>query len=509
MKNTYSNANTLSPEEAKEKARVKIVKLVFVFYFLLVFEGALRKWFLPGEMSKYIYFIRLPVVLLIYYTTLKNKLWPKKTPIFNFGMFMFKLGLVYIVFQYFYTIRYVPSEGKTIVLNTPLSLLYGWRMYFFYIPFAFIIGNTLKGKDLKRLLLLTLIFALPMSAICYKQMHSPTTARINKVGAGDYQGYVTVSGYTGTGESTVYVKVGRGWVVKSAGGSVIRTTGTFTYFHGYQIFLGSIIAAVFIAWILPQKHRPLKRNLLVVCSIATAVSYALDVTRFPTFLAGFIAISSLISSHYIKDFRTRTRARMFSLILVALGLLVAFKYYAGLQEARTQRFDKEYIGGRTHGMFTDVLLKVGDYFSIGRGLGSGTPGGRALGSILHRYVTTTYESEWQNIMWEAGYIMGVMYLYFRIWLVVWLFKGAVRATARSDNPTPLILWGFISSILLIWYITKIGTVNGYGWLFAGLCIAANRLGGEEPWDTLPEEETETREETKERGLPFRGSKFKE
>ena len=494
MKNTYLNANTLSPEEAKEKARMKIVKLVFIFYFLLVFEGALRKWFLPAGLSKYIYFIRLPVVLLIYFTALKNKLWPKKTPIYKFGMFLFKLGLIYIVFQYFYTIRYIAELGKTVALNTPLSLLYGWRMYFFYIPLAFIIGDTFKGKDLKRLLLLTLIFALPMSVICYKQMHSPPTARINIAGAGDWRGYITISGFTGTGESTSYVKVGRDWVVKSAGGSLLRTTGTFTYFHGYQIFLGSIIAAVFIAWILPQKHRPLKRNLLAVCSVATVISYALDITRFPTFLAAFVSISSFIASFFIKDFKTRTRARMFSLILVVLGIFVVFRYYSGLHKARTSRFDKEYVGGRATSMFTDVLERAKDYFSIGAGLGAGTPGGRALGSTLGRYAKVFSESEWQNIMWEGGWIMGLLYIYFRIWLVVFLFKGAVKATARSNNPTPLVLWGFISSILLIWYITKIGTVNGYGWLFAGLCMAANRLGGEEPWDTLPEEESEPRGE---------------
>ena len=82
---------------------------------------------------------------------------------------------------------------------------------------------------------------------------------------------------------------------------------------------------------------------------------------------------------------------------------------------------------------------------------------------------------------EAGLLLGAMYLYFRFWLVLWLFKNAVAATERSNNPAPIIMFGFISSVLLVWYLTKIGSVNSVGWMYAGICMALNRLDSGGLW----------------------------
>jgi len=57
-----------------------------------------------------------------------------------------------------------------------------------------------------------------------------------------------------------------------------------------------------------------------------------------------------------------------------------------------------------------------------------------------------------------------------------LGMGAIRATSRSSNPLPLALFAVMGPVILIWYICHIGTINGYGWIFAGFCLAANKLG---------------------------------
>ena len=43
-----------------------IKKLIWAYFFLLLFEGALRKWFLPG-LSQGLLIIRDPIVIWIYY----------------------------------------------------------------------------------------------------------------------------------------------------------------------------------------------------------------------------------------------------------------------------------------------------------------------------------------------------------------------------------------------------------------------------------------------------------
>ena len=85
------------------------------------------------------------------------------------------------------------------------------------------------------------------------------------------------------------------------------------------------------------------------------------------------------------------------------------------------------------------------------------------------------EDEWSRIILEVG-VVGIFYILYRIWLLYYIGRAALIATRRSRNPLPLIFFGFIFLVLLNSQITLQGTINGYGWLFAGFCMAANRLG---------------------------------
>jgi hypothetical protein len=460
----YRSDNESGPgAAAREKARKKLVNLVFLFYLLMIAEGALRKWFFPG-LNKYLYFIKDPVVLLMYVIAFKHRLWPSATKIFRYARFLMMFGVLYV------GIQYISQYPK----NTVLSLAYGWRMYFLYVPMAFLIGANFRGKDIRRIIGLTLLIALPMSAVCYKQATSPPTAFINRVG-GRGEGYVTLAGFTTEG--------------KRAGGTVVRTTGTFSYFHGWQVFLGALIAACFVAWVLPPGDRPIRRKwLLGLCTLAVGVAYSTDVTRTPTFLAAFICLTTGYASFKIRDGRIRKRARMTLLILIALGMTMSLKYFYSQHAAKQSRMDEEYLENRTTNMFTNFAYEFKGYPFFGGGLGANTPGGRALGATQDfrwppplDWFKYNDEDEWSSMFAEAGILLGSLYMFFRVWMVIWLFRNASEAVRKSSNPAPLILWGFISSIILVWYITKIGSVNSAGWLYAGLCMASTKLGEEGVW----------------------------
>jgi hypothetical protein len=85
------------------------------------------------------------------------------------------------------------------------------------------------------------------------------------------------------------------------------------------------------------------------------------------------------------------------------------------------------------------------------------------------------EDDWSRNIVELGPILGLLYICLRIAIVAWLVKGAITATRRTNNPMPMLMIGFIGIILLYGQITGQGSVNGYGWIFAGFCMAANRL----------------------------------
>ena len=105
----------------------------------------------------------------------------------------------------------------------------------------------------------------------------------------------------------------------------------------------------------------------------------------------------------------------------------------------------------------------------------------------HGVVTSSMpmgESELPKIINEAG-IAGLAYIGFRYWLCLSLFLEAILATRRSNNPLPFVLGSFAVTTLFVGQMTLQGTINGYGWLFAGFCMAANNFGRHQPPVLLP------------------------
>ena len=73
-----------------ERSRRWIVDLVFIIYWLLIFEGVLRKWVFPDEF-KILFFVRDPFVLAVYVLSVfDNRSLPAK-PLLAGGLF---LGLI-------------------------------------------------------------------------------------------------------------------------------------------------------------------------------------------------------------------------------------------------------------------------------------------------------------------------------------------------------------------------------------------------------------------------------
>ena len=80
-----STTNTISLQRNLSKKRVipravatdyaVIKKLIWAYFLLLLFEGALRKWFLPG-LSQGLLIIRDPLVILIYYLSYTKGVFP-------------------------------------------------------------------------------------------------------------------------------------------------------------------------------------------------------------------------------------------------------------------------------------------------------------------------------------------------------------------------------------------------------------------------------------------------
>lgn len=424
----------------KEKVRCQIVKLIFIIYWLLIFEGALRKWAFP-QHSNILFFIKDLFVLAVYWFSFTNGKWPKRIPIFSYGMFLSILFAVLTLIQMSFSF-----------LN-PLILVYGLRNYFLYLPLVFIIGENFTGNDLKRLIRQTLFIAIPIAVIVYLQVNLPVHSFINK----------------SVDTEIVYSETG------AFGGSIARTTGTFTFFHGHALFLGSIVAFILAVWVLPKKERPLKGLFLYIATIAVIAIFAMDITRLPIFLAGFTIIGTYISGLIIYRKKIRLRVKLLPFALLFIALLIFLNFFYSTYHIKVDRLKQspEEIKYRIKGMF-DSFTEVMHVSVLGYGIGYTGRGAEYLGTnVPYRWAG---EDEWRRIIAEVGPIFGLLYISYRAMLVIWLFGNAIKATRKSSNPLPIILISYIGPIIFIWYITHIGSVHGYGWLFAGFCAAANHLG---------------------------------
>ena len=113
--------------------------------------------------------------------------------------------------------------------------------------------------------------------------------------------------------------------------------------------------------------------------------------------------------------------------------------------------------------------------ALGYGLGYGGNASITLGASIDGVKPgQLVETDFARHMVDLGPAFGVCYIAFRTGLVIWLLRLVLMATRRVADPLPMMLFSYVGFVLLQGQITGNGSINIYGWLFAGLCIAATR-----------------------------------
>lgn len=442
-----------------ERGRRHIVTLVFFIYWLLLLEGTLRKWVFP-EYHMIVFFIRDPFALVvyamaIYYRAFSHQVW------LMLGILLVGAGAVL---------------GALQLATTSLDLLivgYGWRNYFFYIPMAFVIGACFRREDLWRLVRHTLLLALPMAALSTVQAISPPDAVINQ---GAFDDPESAFGHLGVAFN------------------VIRAQGTFTSPLGLTMYLGSAVAMVLAVWVAAPKERPVSGWALALGTIGVGAALAASGSRFSFVFALLLVIAALASGSLLAQ---RAVLLVRALVVPAAVAIIAMVLMPILSPVTIEALVERTVGAaedvnlpagldlpyRVYSELTYPVLNIlPEAPLLGIGLGLGGNASVQLGYLVREDI----EEDWSRNFMELGLVLGPLYVLFRIALVVWLFKGGLGATRRSGNLLPLLLVVFAAVPLFNGQITAHGTVNGYGWLFAGFAIAAIRSFGLRHSTNLPE-----------------------
>ncbi|MEO8440388.1 MAG: hypothetical protein ABI540_09220 [Spartobacteria bacterium] len=418
----------------------QVRRLIWLYLWLLIFEGAFRKWILP-EFSSPLLLIRDPVVLLIYLLALRARLFPQ-------NIYVISLAIIAILSWANGIIVLLPYFPiRTIILVTG----YGVRSDFLHLPLIFIIPAVFDLQDVKRVGWWTIVGMIPMAVLMAFQFAASPEAFINRA--------------AGVGEGTQL----------AAGGGKIRPAAVFSFISG-SVYYASAAAAFLLHAVLARL--PYRTWLLYGSGAGLIVALGVSGSRSAV-LAVMVVVAALgvillVRPSLVDKFGRHLLLAV--LVLVAVSYLPIFREGVGILSDRFTESAEEtsVVGGlvgRTVGGFTEGLFVIDRVPLGGYGLGVGTSGGASFLTGEASFLLA--ENEWSRILLESGPILGLAFLIWRTALTCKLAWFSVRQV-RQGNTLPIFL--FMAGIFVILQ-GPFGqpTSLGFAVIFAGLCLAARPL----------------------------------
>ena len=123
--------------------RRRLVLLIQLYVVLLVFEGALRKWFLPS-LSDPLLLVRDPVAIVICVLGYRSKN-------LVFDGYIRSLFLLLAGFVTIGALQLINGVG-----GSPFVIAYGLRTYLLHLPVAFVMARVLNREDVHKILMMFL-----------------------------------------------------------------------------------------------------------------------------------------------------------------------------------------------------------------------------------------------------------------------------------------------------------------------------------------------------------------
>lgn len=425
--------------ETNPKAIIHVKRLIWLYFFLLIFEGTFRKWILP-QYSDLLLVVRDPVVLAIYFMAIKARVFPRDNWVISLGVIGVLSWLVSLVVLEPYL------SLKPLILVTG----FGFRSNFLHLPLIFVIGKVFDQEDVKKLGWWILVGLIPMCVLLAIQFNAAPDAFINRT--------------AGLGETQQI----------TAGGGKIRPPGTFSFVSGV-IFCAALSAAYLLYGALT---RGVYRNwLLFSAGFALVVTIGVSGSR-SVLLAVLVVLSSLLAIIAFRPSAVNQFGR--NLLIVVVVLLVAVRLpvfnegvqilsdrFTAVAEAEEKTIARGLLA-RTFSGFTEGFLLLPRAPIGGYGLGIGTNGGAKF--LTGRAIFLLTEGEWGRVVLESGPILGLAYLAWRTMLTLKLGLLSYRQLKRG-NIFPIMLYcaGFLS--LLNGQFGQ-PTNLGFAVFVCGLCLAA-------------------------------------
>lgn len=429
-------------QNPEEQAKHRVRQLIWLYFWLLLIEGALRKWVMP-RYSNPLLLIRDPVMLATYYYAVRAQVFPKNAWVVS----LWVIGILSVI----------AILASPIFSYLPLTALaevtaYGFRSNFLHLPLIFVMASVFDEEDVKSFGWWILALMIPMSLIMAAQFEASPDSFINRT--------------AGLGEAEQL----------TAGGGKIRPPGTFSFISG-PVFYMSVAAAFAIYGALT---RTVYKNWLLIASAA-----ALVVGTFVSGSKSSVASVLLVVLAVIVILIVRPRAVNrfgWTLVIIVIGAVIlsrvpilkeGFQILSDRFTSAAEAAETTVVWGmidRVISGFTEGLRHIDKVPFFGVGLGIGTNvGGRIL---VGRPAFLLNENEWSRVLAETGPILGLAFLLWRTFLTFQLGRLSFIAL-RRDNLLPILLFSSGFVLLLNGQLGQ-PTTLGFAVILNGLCLAATR-----------------------------------
>lgn len=417
--------------------------------FIVVIEGALRKWVLP-QASELIYFLKDFVLLGAYIRYYSLFLLLSKIKIRNhFINVLVFCGAGWCVFQAFN-----PSLGSIIIG------IWGVKNYLFYIPLIWLMPDLFESEEaLYKFLRSHLLLIIPVGLIGFAQFASPASSFINSYAPG-LESDVATFGFANT----------------------VRITGTFAYINNYGAYLVSCFCLLIP---LLSKNQSWWWQIASIGEMfLVVVNTFMTGSRTPLVASGLCLIGYVVIMVITRPATTLRLIRWLfpSAVVISIAASVFF------QQAISKFFqragsDREVSGRLMFGLlepFYVLKYKGLDGYGPGATHPASTVLRRMLGLPWGEFVPVIAESETGKVVLELG-LIGFLFWYglrigiiIALWLVFWKLK---RPLLRQ-----LALTAFL--IHLIWLngqMVFLQTFAVYYWFFSSFIFLLPRLEQIENW----------------------------
>lgn len=414
-------------------------KAIWVYLFLLIFEGALRKWFLP-QLATPLLLVRDPIAIWLTVVGLQRG-WIKS--------------------GYITVMMVVSTISMLMTLavghHNLFVALFGWRIYFFHYPMIFVLGKVLSRTDLLKIGQFILWVSIPMTALIVVQFYSPQTAWVNiGVGGEGSAGFAGALGY-------------------------FRPSGTFSFTSGYVMYQ-ALVGCYLLYYLLMNSTLPkeyqFSKYILIILAGCYILSIPTSISRTHFFQTCVFLLFLFLAA--IRKNKLKSKFIM-SAIMVVVAVFVLSLLGIGNEsmEAFIARFETAneieggvdgVIGDRYVGGLLSSLINFNTpVFGYGIGLGTNV-GAKAMGGNMYSFGFNA-ENEWSRIIGECGLLFGLIIISVRLLFSIEMWKRSYNRLAKRFDLLP---WMLSAGMMLTvpqgqW---SIPTNLGFCILFGGLTLAA-------------------------------------